>query len=123
MKVSGIDAIYYTVKDVAGETAFYTGLFGQEPAMTWEGRLSEWTFADGNSFGLYGAESAAESGGGHNGSAMFAVDDVAQAVSNAKARGVKFHDDGEITDTPACHMAFGEDPEGNQFILHYRKSQ
>jgi predicted enzyme related to lactoylglutathione lyase len=52
---------------------------------------------------------------------MFAVDDVPQAVDAAKGRGVKFHDDGNITDTPACHMAFGEDPEGNQFILHHRK--
>jgi predicted enzyme related to lactoylglutathione lyase len=58
---------------------------------------------------------------GRNGSAMFAVDDVAKAVTDAKARGVVFHQDGEITDTDACHMAFGEDPEGNQFILHHRK--
>jgi hypothetical protein len=41
-------------------------------------------------------------------------------MADAKARGVKFHDE-EITDTPVCHMAFGEDPEGNQFILHHRK--
>ena len=54
---------------------------------------------------------------------MFAVDDVAQAVGAAKARGVKFHDNGEVTDTPACHMAFGEDPEGNQFIMHHRKEE
>ncbi len=121
MKVSGIDATYYTVKDVAAQTKFYTELLGAEPAMTWPDRLAEWTFADGNSFGLYGSEG--DGGGGRSGSVMFAVDDVAKAVQEAKARGVKFHDDGEITDTPACHMAFGEDREGNQFILHHRKSQ
>jgi len=49
-------------------------------------------------------------------------DMTAQAMADAKARGVKFHDD-EITATPGCHMAFGEDPEGNQFILHHRKEQ
>ena len=120
MTVTGIDAIYYTVKDVATTTKFYTDLLGAEPAMTWPGKLAEWTFTDGNSFGLYGMEGEGGSGG-RNGSAMFAVADVAKAMADAKARGVKFHDD-EITDTPACHMAFGEDPEGNQFILHHRKS-
>ncbi len=123
MKVSGIDAIYYTVKDVAAQTVFYAGLLGIEPAMTWPGRLAEWEFADGNSFGLYQTEGHDGAGGGRSGSAMFAVDDVAKAVEEAKARGVHFHEDGEITDTPACHMAFGEDPEGNQFILHHRKEQ
>ncbi len=82
--------------------------------------MSEWTFADGNSFGLYQTEGAGTAGG-HSGNVMFAVDDVARTVAAAMARGVKFGDDGGITDTPACHMAFGEDPEGNQFIIHHRK--
>jgi predicted enzyme related to lactoylglutathione lyase len=120
MVVSGIDAVYYTVKDIAAETAFYAEILGAPPAMEWPGRLSEWTFADGNSFGLYAAEVEGEIP--PNGSVMFAVDDVATAVAAAKARGVKFVVDGEITDTPFCHMAFGEDPEGNQFILHHRKA-
>jgi predicted enzyme related to lactoylglutathione lyase len=120
MKVTGIDAVYYTVTDVGAQTKFYTDLLGADPATTWPGRLAEWEFADGNSFGLYQSEGHDGAGGGRSGSAMFAVDDVAQAMADAKARGVKFHDD-EITDTPACHMAFGEDPEGNQFILHHRK--
>ncbi len=132
MKVTGIDATYYTVRDVAAQTTFYTGLLGSDPALTWPGRLAEWTFDDGNAFGLYqiGSEGEGESAGDANaqnrsssGSAMFAVADVAKAVAEGKARGVKFHENGEITDTPACHMAFGEDPEGNQFILHHRKEQ
>lgn len=120
MKVTGIDATYYTVSDIDGLSAFYAALFGAQPSTSMPGRLAEWTFDDGNSFGLYKVEGAGE----HvNGSAMFAVDDVAQAVDAAKARGVHFHDDGEITDTPVCHMAFGEDTEKNQFILHHRKTQ
>ena len=122
MKVNGIDAVYYTVADVNKMTTFYTDLLGTEPAMVWPDRLAEWTFGDGNSFGLYGSESEGM-GGGSSGSVMFAVDDVAQAVGAAKARGVKFHANGEVTDTPACHMAFGEDPEGNQFIMHHRKEE
>jgi hypothetical protein len=26
--------------------------------------------------------------------------------------------DGQIEDTPNCHMAFGTDPDGNAFIIH-----
>jgi len=102
-------------------SAFYAELLGAAPDMTWPGRLAEWTFGDGNSFGLYGGAEAEGMVGGSSGSVMFAVDDVAQAVSAAKGRGVTFQDNGDITDTPFCHMAFGEDPEGNQFILHHRK--
>jgi len=47
------------------------------------------------------------------------IADVAAGVESCKARGVKFH--GGIEDTPICHMAFGEDTEGNGFILHRRK--
>ena len=118
MVVRGIDATYYTVEDLDVETKFYTDLLGAAPETQWPERLAEWTFADGNSFGLYHSE---ETEAGSGGTVMFAVDDVAQAVAAATARGVTFHEGGEITDTPVCHMAFGEDPEGNQFILHHRK--
>ena len=122
MKVTGLDSTYYTVSDVGACTAFYNGLFGFEPETTWPDRLAEWVFEDGNSFGIYGTEGHDGTGArGRSGMAMFAVADVAQAVTDAKARGVKFHENGEITDTPVCHMAFAEDPEGNQFILHHRK--
>jgi len=118
MNITGIDASYYIVKDIDATTKFYTQLFGEEPAMR-QGPVSEWTFADGTTFGLYASEQAEV---GTSGNALFAVPDVAAAVAKAKADGVKFGEDGAITDTPVCHMAFGEDNEGNQFILHMRKS-
>ncbi|MDB5043789.1 MAG: hypothetical protein JWN27_4515 [Candidatus Eremiobacteraeota bacterium] len=118
MHVHGIDANYYTVQDTDTLTKFYAAFLG-EPATHMPGRISEWTFADGTSFGLYGTDGASA---GTSGSVMFAVDDVARAVEECKALGVHFHEDGEVTDTPACRMAFGEDPEGNQFILHKRKA-
>jgi len=118
MNVTGIDATYYIVGDIDGATTFYTTLLGSEPSMR-GGPVSEWTFSDGSSFGLYQSEQAEK---GTNGSAMFAVPDVGAAVSAAKSKGVTFHQNGEVTDTPDCYMAFGEDNEGNQFILHARKS-
>ncbi|MBV9149646.1 MAG: hypothetical protein JO024_07260 [Candidatus Eremiobacteraeota bacterium] len=118
MKVSGIDATYYTVKDLDKETKFYTGLLGSGPTFHQPDFVSEWTFGGGETFGLYKTASENVMPGG---TAMFAVDDVAQAVKDAQAMGTKMHDEGNVTDTPVCHMAFGEDPEGNQFILHKRK--
>jgi hypothetical protein len=49
---------------------------------------------------------------------MFRVDDVPAFVKSAIANGVSFMGDGQIEDTPNCHMAFGTDPDGNAFIIH-----
>jgi predicted enzyme related to lactoylglutathione lyase len=117
-KVKGLDATYYTVKDLPSQTKFYTELLGCEPTLSLPDFVSEWTFPDGGAtFGLYKSDSGESWGSG----VMFAVDDVATAVAECKARGVKFGEDGKIEDTPVCHMAFGTDPEGLGFILHHRK--
>jgi len=116
MRVKGIDATYYTTKDLAKSTKFYTDLLGCEPTMHMPGFVSEWTFPGGESFGLYQSEDFSPSGG-----VMFAVDDPAAFVAAAMARGVQFGDGGKLEETPACHMAFGRDDEGNGFIIHRRK--
>lgn len=116
-KVSAIDAAYYTVTDLDRATKFYNDLLGFEPTFTQPGVVSEYTFPGGETFGLYKSDDGIPSGSG----VLFAVDDVAAAVAAAKARGVKFGEDGNVTDTPVCHMAFGIDSEGNGFILHRRK--
>ena len=116
--VSGIDATYYNVTDLDRATQFYVTLLGMSPTSQIPNMISEWTFAGGESFGLYNSQEG-EGDFQKSGGVMFAVDDVAAAVAANKARGVKFH--GDIEDTPVCHMAFGEDSEGNGFILHRRK--
>jgi predicted enzyme related to lactoylglutathione lyase len=118
-RVSGIDASYYYVKDLDRATKFYTELLGVEPTMHVPGMVSEWTFAGGESFGLY--KPTEESGFATGGGVMFVVEDVPAAVKSHMERGVKFSGDGHVEETPACHMAFGEDTEGNGFILHKRK--
>lgn len=70
MKVNGIDASYYYAKDLDRATAFYTWLFGSDPTIAFPDLLSEWTFAGGESFGLYKGEHFEKSDG-----IMFAVDD------------------------------------------------
>ncbi|MFN2460743.1 MAG: VOC family protein [Candidatus Velthaea sp.] len=116
-KVSGIDATYYLAQDLERATEFYRKLFGAEPTLQMPGMVSEWTFAGGESFGLY---KPGEDGGEFHpsGGVMFAVDDFTAAVDAHKSAGVKFNG---TEDTPGCHMAFGVDSEGNGFILHKRK--
>lgn len=117
MKVNGIDASYYFAKDFDRAVSFYTAMIGTAPPMLIPGRFAEWEFKTGEAFGLYmGGENYQHCDG-----VMFAVEDVAGAVAELRARGVHFADDGAVEDTPVCHMAFGTDSEGNGFILHKRK--
>jgi catechol 2,3-dioxygenase-like lactoylglutathione lyase family enzyme len=117
MTVRGIDASYYMTKDLDASTKFYKELLGMEPATHHPGMVSEWVFSGGEAFGLYQGDSFYSGG-----TIMFRVDDVPAFVKDAMGRGVKFGGDGFIEDTPGCHMAFGSDPEGNQFIIHKRKA-
>jgi predicted enzyme related to lactoylglutathione lyase len=116
MNVSGIDASYYYAKDLDRAVAFYTALLGAPPVASYPDTFAEWVFPGGEAFGLYKGQHYEHCDG-----LMFAVDDVAAAVAELRARGVAFAGDGAIEDTPVCHMAFGTDSEGNGFILHKRK--
>lgn len=117
MAVRGIDANYYTVIDLEKMTGFYTKLLGRPE--TEQPRLAEWSLADGSNFGIYQAGGKT---GGRSGSVMFAVDDVKAAAQSAREAGAKIDADDDLTDTPVCQMMFAYDPEGNQFILHKRKT-
>lgn len=115
-KVKGMDATYYTVKDLPRATKFYNSLLDMEPTLVFGENVAEYTFPNGETFGLYQTEEWTQHGG-----ALFAVDDIEAAVAEHKKRGVKFDGDGHIENTPVCFMAFGEDTEGNSFILHQHK--
>lgn len=119
IRVTGIDATYYTVEDLNGCTAFYTKVLGQEPTVAVPDFFTEWTFDDGSSFGIYGSERKPTS---RSGSAMFRVEDVAAAAAHLKELGALVkHGDEDVSDFPTCYMVFAADPEGNQFIIHKRK--
>ena len=115
--ITGIDASYYFTKDLGRSTAFYSSLFGAEPSLHIPQTVSEWTFAGGETFGLYQPQDPSEwrQGGG----ILFHVNDLASAKAASEALGARFESHPE--ETPMCYMAFGQDPEGNNFILHQRK--
>jgi len=115
--ISGIDASYYMTKNLASATAFYNSLFGAEPSMHVPETVSEWSFSDGTTFGLYQPQDA--EGWYAGGGILFHVDDLNAAKAASEALGATFDEHPE--ETPMCFMAFGEDPEGNRFILHQPK--
>lgn len=122
-RVKGVDAVWYPVKDLDRATKFYNDLLGMAPTKSWPNFGVEYTLPNGESFGFAKIpESTPFSAAWRSGSGvMFAVDDLDAAVEAAKARGVKFFNDGKVSETPVCYMVFGEDGEGNTFILHKRK--
>jgi len=119
VKIKGIDVAVYLVKDVARAKAFWRDKMGCDVTSEWGDMGAEFTFQDGTTFGLFKPD---EQEWRRGGGLMFAVDDLDAAVAQYKARGVKLDDDGAIEDTPVCRMAFGEDSEGNYFILHQRNA-
>jgi predicted enzyme related to lactoylglutathione lyase len=114
--VRGIDISTYLVKDVARAKAFYRDTMGFTVTLDYGDNGAEFTFADGTTFGLWKMQDGTWAPGG---GVMFAVDDLPKAVEYYQSRGVKIADD--RVDSPNCYMAFGEDSEGNSFILHQRK--
>lgn len=115
--IRGIDATYYTVSDINTVSAFYSKILG-EPTTSWEGRLVEWELADNSAFGLYGTPAKPMH---RSGSVMFAVDDLDDAIAELRGKEIRLEGDGAISEGAHCRMAFGQDPEGNQFILHQRR--
>lgn len=112
--VKGIDIAGFLVKDPAKAIAFYRDVLGIVPTeIDEEGRGAEFTLADGSTFGVWRPEDG-ETGG----FVMFAVDDIASATEQLRSRGVRVPDP---IDGPVCQMTFGQDPEGNGFIIHQRK--
>jgi catechol 2,3-dioxygenase-like lactoylglutathione lyase family enzyme len=53
-----------------------------------------------------------------NGHIALHVDDIAAARTELEGKGVTFL--GDTMDTGVCHMAFFNDPDGNDLMLHHR---
>lgn len=116
VKIRGIDITTYLIKDAARAKKFYGDVMGLTMTMDYGENGGEFTFPDGTTFGLWKMQDGSWNPGL---GVIFAVDDLQQAVEHYKSKGVKIMD--HVEDTPTCFMAFGEDSEGNHFILHQRK--
>ena len=115
--IVGIDIMEYHARDPQRLVAFYRDVLGLQPTdVDGQGRGAEFTLADGTTFGVWKPD---ESDAFSTARVMFAVPDIAAAVAEFRSRGATLSDP---LQSSMCHMSFGQDPEGNQFVLHQRKN-
>ncbi len=113
--IRGLDFVAVPSTDWKRSRAFYVETLGLRPDEAGDGEF--WV---GNTcFGIYepasfGIEFAPQK----NAHVALHVDDVAAARSELEAKGLQFL--GETFDTGVCHMAFFQDPDGNDLMLHHR---
>ena len=113
--VTGLDFVGVPSTDWKRSRAFYVETLGLRPDETGD---SEFWVGD-TCFGVYepasfGMEFAAQK----NAHIALHVEDMAAARAELEARGVEFN--GETFDTGVCYMAFFQDPDGNDLMLHHR---
>jgi predicted enzyme related to lactoylglutathione lyase len=108
------------VTDMKRAREFYEGALGLKAARESAGGM--WVEYDlGNSgtfaIGCYGDVWKPSSDGT---CVAFEVDDLDAEISRLKSKGIKFVM--EAMDTPVCRFAILPDPDGNQVMIHKRKS-
>jgi len=116
--IQSIAFFVYPVTDVMRARNFYERILGLKP----EGDFSaEWI-----EYGVGGATFAittmdtTHKPGAKGGVIAFEVDDLNHTIAHLKANNVPFTlENGE---SPICHFAVALDPDGNDVIVHKRKS-
>ena len=113
--ISKVDFVAVPSEDWARSRTFYVETLGLRPDENAEAEF----WAGDTCFGIWepkrlGMEFAPQK----NGHLALHVDDVEAARKELESKGVEFV--GEILDTGVCHMAFFNDPDGNDLMLHNR---
>jgi catechol 2,3-dioxygenase-like lactoylglutathione lyase family enzyme len=113
MQVERVDFVTVPTRDIARSRAFYHETLGlpldpNNPREVTAGQVTL-AFWDPESDGI---EFSPIVGG-----IALRVPDVAAARAELEAKGVEFLG---TEDSGVCHMAFGQDPDGNTFVLHRR---
>ena len=116
--VTGVDFVAQLAKDFDRAVAFYGETLGLRRSVHNRDRgFAEFETGNLTLSIIDPAKMGREHRAGHNTIALH-VDDVGQARATLEARGVAFH--GDTFDTGVCHMAFFNDSEGNDLMLHSR---
>jgi catechol 2,3-dioxygenase-like lactoylglutathione lyase family enzyme len=113
--ISKLDFVGIPSRDSERSRTFYGEILGLRPDE--HGRFEFW--AGETCLGIWEPERLGmEFAPQKNGHLAMHVDDVAAARAELEQKGVTFF--GEILDTGVCQMAFFNDPDGNDLMLHHR---
>lgn len=116
LKITEVAYTGYPVTDMARARAFYEGVLGLAANVLHPGwveyELGPHTVAISNMSPEWKPSSSGPS-------LAFEVDDFPAAITHLKAAGVQFVL--EPFESPVCHMAAIQDPDGNGLLIHKRK--
>ena len=117
MKPRAIDFVMYNVSDMERSTRFYREILGLNAPFNEQGGF--WTEFDTDPVSFALCRPSNERPWNGSPAIALAVDDVDEAISELRAKGVRVLNEPE--ETNVCYMAFIEDPDGNRICIHRRK--
>lgn len=119
MKVKEIAFVCYPITDVEKAKKFYEEILGLKPATKWESETFAFIeYEIGPHVLAIGKGSTMFTPGKQGPGAALEMENFDEAIDELKKAGVKFLM--EPANTPVCHMAMIEDPDGNQIMIHKR---
>ncbi|MEO8204795.1 MAG: VOC family protein [Chthoniobacterales bacterium] len=119
MKITEIAFTAYAVTDLKRSREFYEGVLGLTPGQVMESPDSAWVEYEIAGGTLAIGKMAAWKPSAEGASVAFEVENFEEAIEQLRAHKVGFHY--EPFETPVCHMAIVEDPDGSKIIIHKRK--
>jgi predicted enzyme related to lactoylglutathione lyase len=121
-QVAGIAFTAYTITDIKRARTFYETVLGLKPASVWEGEdMAFIEYEIGTDTLAIGKGAPHLSPGKTGATVALEVSDFEAMVTTLRKHGVLFIM--EPHETPVCHMALIADTEGNQIMIHKRKTQ
>ena len=120
MKINNLAFVGIPVTDIKRAREFYQGVLGLAIAEEMmDGNWIEYAVGDNTvAIANVGAQWMPPDQGT---SAALEVENFEQTINELRRQGVRFA--AEPFDTPCCHMAVVQDPDGNKLIIHKLKSE
>src|SRR5205814_3929788 len=120
MKINNLAFIGIPVTDIKRAREFYEGVLGL--AIAEEMMDGNWIeYAVGDNIVAIANVGAQWMPSEQGTSAALEVENFEKTVNELRRRGVRFA--AEPFETPCCHMAVVQDPDGNKLIIHKLKSE
>ncbi|PYK21119.1 MAG: glyoxalase [Verrucomicrobia bacterium] len=120
MKINNLAFVGIPVTDIKRAREFYEGVLGL--AIAEEMMDGNWIeYAVGDNIVAIANVGAQWMPSEQGTSAALEVENFEQTVNELRRRGVRFA--AEPFETPCCHMAVVQDPDGNKLIIHKLKSE